>query len=618
MPTKAEQIREIIPVDKWIQDEFYVGPSAAYIRPYVKEFIEEFNNATYVNEMGLTVPKRKFIATGASRTGKSYGARKLIQRILYEMSCWKNFPCLFGLDPNTTPKIFWLSYTLTKSKSTGLKQLIKDIDSVPYWQLPNLRRKQVETELIFPFCEILPGSQVEHIIGEDMLGCVLDEANVRKVAQGTEVEETQKMFQEMRQRSVMTFSKNGIWGGFSGIISSSTTSSSFVAIELEKAKKDGDTAIMEASVYEANPEQYSKEKFDVFIGNGTIAPFIVDQADNAIKTQIADTYGQTLEQFVEDNPSLIEPVPVSIRKFYEEDISFSLANMSGKVQTGTNKFINNSNIIKNLWNEDKSPLLTEIPEIGIYDQNSPFLIWNSDRAMEHYHGENVYLHIDASQKHDHTGFSALFYDREDNKIRSLLTASMFLNEEINDNQIDQEKILQLILYMRDNGVMFKKITGDHFAKDYLIPQCKKIFGNEYSDYYSVDITPAAYLTTLNFMKLKRYSIPYYKQLEYELSNLLYDRSTGKVDHPHNTDPNHPVYFKDCSDCFAAATQLIYVNEHVHYEDMLIEKETEKMSIPDDGFYSSISLTDDAEIEDELKLFQEGLYGFDEHIEPFEP
>ena len=322
--------------------------------------------------------------------------------------------------------------------------------------------------------------------------------------------------------------------------------------------------------------------------------------------------------FIDDNPDLIENVPVSIRKFYEEDLSFSLANMSGKVQTGTNKFINNMSIIKALWNDEKSPLLNELPEIGIYDQNSPFLIWNPDRAMEHYHGENVYLHVDASQKHDHTGFSALFYDREDNKIRSLLTASFFLNTEINDNQIDQEKILQLILYMRDNGVQFRKITGDHYAKDFLIPQCKKIFGNDYSDYYSVDVNPAAYLTVLNFMKLKRYSIPYYKQLDYELSNLLYDRATGKVDHPHNSDSNHPIYFKDCSDAFAGATEQIYLYEHVHYETMLIEKETERMDIPDDGFYSSIDYgSSDEEIEDEIAMFQNDLYGLDENYAPFE-
>lgn len=616
---KAELIRNIVPVEQWIQDPFYVGPSAKYIRPYVREFVEEFNNSTYVNEMGLRVPKRKFIATGASRTGKSYGARKLIQRILYEMSCWKNFPCMFELDPNTTPKIFWLSYTLTKSESTGLKQLIKDIDSVPYWQLPDVKRKPVETKLIFPFCEVLPGSQVEHIVGEDMLGCVLDEANVRKVAQGTEVEETQKIFTEMRQRSVMTFSKNGIWGGFSGIISSSTTSSSFVAIELEKAKKDGDTAIMEASVYEANPGQYSTEKFPVFIGNGEIEPFIVDQADDSIRSRIIENYGMTLEDFIADNPQLIEPVPVSIRKFYEEDLIFSLANMSGKVMSGSNKYMT-PKIVNKMWdNTVKKPFHKDIPDIGIYDSTTPQELWNPDIALENYHGEPVYVHVDASQKHDHTGFGALYYDIEGKVIRSLLLIRMFMNDGVPDNQIDQEKILQLLLYMRDNGVNFGKITGDHYARDWLIPQCKKIFGNDKSDYLSVDKDPVPYMTVLNFAKLGRYRIPYYKPLEYELLNLNKDLATNKVDHPKNSDPNHPVFFKDCSDGLAGATMSLYLHEHVQYEQAMIEKELDKVEIPDDGFFSSISHeSDETDYEDEIALFQQDLYGLDERVTPFEP
>lgn len=585
---KAEQIRPIIPIDDWLNDYFYVGPEVDYMRPYVKEFIKEFSESTYVNEQGLTVPKRKFICTGASRTGKSYGVRMLLQRVFYEMSCFRNFPCLFGLSPSTVPKIYWLSYTYSKAESTGLKGLIKMIDKVPYWQQPDLKRKDLESELIFPFCEVHTGSNVSHIIGEDMLGCVLDEANVRKVAKGTEVEETQKMFQEMRQRSVMTFSKDGIWGGFSGIISSSTTSSSFVAIEVDKAKKEGDTVVMEASVYEANPEQYSKETFPVFIGDGTIPPFILDKVDSSIKTQIADSYGQTLEMFLEEKPDLIENVPVSIRKFYEEDLSFSLANMSGKVQSGTNRFITNFAWINKLWNKDRKPCSRDIPEIGIYDNTSPIDLWNPDIALEHYHGENVYVHVDASQKHDYTGFSALYYDVEDKVIRSILTTSFFLNSEIADNQIDQEKILQLILYMRDNGVNFKFLSGDHYARDFLIPQWKKIFGNDHADYYSVDITPVAYLTMLNFMKLGRYSIPFYRQLEYELQNLNYDRSLNKVDHPHNPNGNKPIYFKDCSDAFSGATFHIYTRENVHYETMMIEKEVDKIEIPDDGFYRDIS------------------------------
>lgn len=609
---KAELLRPIVPINEWLQDEFYLGDEVDAIRPYVKEFIKDYCNSTYVNEMGIRVPKRKFIATGASRTGKSYGSRILVDRILYEMSCWKNFPCLFGLSPSTTPKIFWLSYTIGKSTSTGMKGLIKILDKTPYWNMPDVKRKDVESAIIFPFCEVLPGSNVSHIIGEDMLGCILDEANVRKVAKGTEVEETQKMFQEMRQRSVMTFSKNGVWGGFSGIISSSTTSSSFVAIELEKAKKDGDTVIMEASVYEANPEQYSKEKFPVYLGNGEIEPFIVDQADNTIKNRINELYGITFNMFIEENEDKLEYVPVSIRKFYEEDLIFSLANMSGKVMAGTNKYMN-PKIVNKMWDRTlRNPFSTDIPQIGIYDSIAPYEIWNPDIAMEHYHGENVYVHIDMSQKHDHTGFSALYYDIEDKMICSILTVRMFMNKGVPDNQIDQEKVLQLLLYMRDNGVNFKFITGDHYARDFLIPQCKKIFGNECSDYFSVDKDPVPAMTVLNFAKLGRYRLPYYKVLEHELVNLNKDLATNKVDHNNNPDPNNPIWFKDCFDGLQGATYHIYTREHVQYEQMMMEKELDKVEIPDDGFFSTITTNEESEVEDELKLFTDGLYGEEEN------
>ena len=609
---KAELIRPIVPIERWLTDPFFLGDEVDAIRPYVADFIKEFSHATYTNELGMTVPKRKFICTGASRTGKSYGTRILLDRILYEMSCWKNFPCLFNLSSSTVPKIFWLSYTMSKSESTGLKGLIKIIDKTPYWNLPDVKRKPLESELIFPFCEVRSGSNVSHIIGEDMLGCVLDEANVRKVAKGTEVEETQKMFQEMRQRSVMTYSnESGIWGGFSGIISSSTTSSSFVALEVEKAKKDGDTVIMEASVYEANPKNFSKEKFPVFIGNGDIEPFIVDMADESIRNRVNELYGMTLDEFLEENPDLIEPVPVSIRKFYEEDISFSLANMSGKVMTGTNKYMN-AKIVEKIWDRElKRPFHDDIPNIGIYDYTAPSDLWNPDVALQHYHGENVYLHVDASQKHDHTGFSALYYDIEDRVIRTVLTVRLFMNKDIPDNQIDQEKILGLILYMRDNGVNFAFISGDHYAKDFLIPQCKKIFGNDHSDYLSVDKDPIPYMVMHNFAKIGRYKLPYYKPWEHELLNLTKDLATNYVDHPHNTNPNEPVWFKDCSDGVAGASFLLYTKEHVQYETMMIEKELQEVEIPDDGFFSSLGIEDDdKDIEDEMKLFQDSLYGED--------
>ncbi len=616
---KAEQIRPIINVEDWLQDPFFIGPEAEYIRPYVKDFIINYCHENYVNDLGITVPKRKFLCTGASRTGKSYAVRILLQRILYEMSAWRNFPCLFGLSPSTVPKIYWMSYTYNKAESTGLRGLIKMIDKVPYWQQPDLKRKDLESELVFPFCEVRIGSNVSHIIGEDMLGCVLDEANVRKVAKGTEVEETQKMFQEMRQRSVMTFSKNGIWGGFSGIISSSTTSSSFVAIELEKAKKEQDTVIMEASVYEANPEQYSKETFPVFIGNGDIPAFIVSDIDSNTTQLINDTYGLSVKDFIDDNPNLIENVPVSIKKFYEEDLTFSLANMSGKVSYGQSKWLN-MKYIKTIWNEDKKPFAPEFINIGIFDECDWEDILDESYIMLGYHGENVYIHVDFGQKYDHTGFSALYYNQETHKICSLLTFEGVVNLDIPDNQTDQTKIWELILLLKNWGANIKLVTGDIWAKSYLIPQAKQqeSFTGEY---YSVDTDDmAAYLTMQKYMKVELYSLPYYKQMEIELSELIKDPNTGKIDHMNNPNPSVPTHFKDVIDGIAGASFHLYTRENISYEDLIIQRGLEKVRdrVPSDGFYESISTDEEPEYIDEIALFKSDLYGEDSRYEEFNP
>lgn len=581
---KAKLIREIVPVEQWIEDEFYLGPEVEVIRPYVKKFVIEYANS---------ITKRKFLCTGASRTGKSYGVRILVQRILYEMSCWENFPCLFGLSPSTVPKLYWMSYTIGKSDSTGIAGLIRMIDKVPYWQLPGLKRKDVSSELIFPFAEVRSGSNVSHIIGEDMLGCILDEANVRKVAKGTEIEETQKMFQEMRQRSVMTFSKNGIWGGFSGIISSATTSSSFVALELEKAKKNNDTVVMEASVYEANPEQYSKETFPVFMGDGEIAPFIIDEADDAIRNNIIEKYGMTMEDYLKIHPEYIENVPVSIREFYEEDLIFSLANMSGKAVMSNSTFIS-PRTLKKLWNEERCAV-KDIPNFGIYDTTDVTTVWD-ETILDNYHGEDVYLHVDASQKWDKTGITALYLDNEENKIKALICCALYMDKTIPDNQIDQEKILALIIHMRDCGVNFKFLSGDHYAKDYLIPQWKKIFGNDKADYVSVDTTPTPYLNLLNLISMNRMSIPKYPLLEKELSELTYDRGSQKIDHPHNADPKKPVHSKDVADSLAGALQDLYIREHVSIEMEIVKKDIEKVDIPDDGFFNVGTCDTDEEVE----------------------
>jgi hypothetical protein len=72
---------------------------------------------------------------------------------------------------------------------------------------------------------------------------------------------------------------------------------------------------------------------------------------------------------------------------------------------------------------------------------------------------------------------------------------------------------------------------------------------------------------LNFMKLGMYRLYDVPRLRYELENLVYDAYVGMVDHPPNTDPTNPVYFKDVSDTLAASSFQLAVFEDLSYEDM---------------------------------------------------
>lgn len=597
-----KQIRPIVPVEDWCEDPFFLGPTAGHLRPYQKDALFEFCNSRN---------KRKIIFTGSSRSGKSFLMRVIVIRIAYEMSCFDSFPTLYDLDESTLPQIIWFAFTKGKSNSTGIGALIRMIDKIPYFQDPTVKRREITSEIVFPFLRIVSGSQVTDAIGEDLLGAILDEANVRKVAKGSEVENAQNMFKEIRQRSQMTFSKNGVWGGFSSIISSATTSSSFTAKELEKAKKKGDTVIMEISVYAANPSQYSRETFDVYIGSPEIQPFIVDSADEVIRSKVLANYGITLEEYLAQNQQLIEKVPVSIRENYEEDISFALANMSGITQTGTNLFITNKRWISNIWNEDR--VMYDVPNLGIYDTIPVEIYAEMSKNIERYTGENVYIHVDPSQFWDHTGFSALYYSVSERKIKSILTAEFTIDHNKPDNQIDQEKLLQLIVFMREQGVRVAFVSGDHYAKDFLIPQCKLLLGQGGSDYYSVDSSNVAYDTALNYLKRSSYSLPYYRQMEVELQELWKDYATGKVDHQANSNPTKPIHFKDVCDAWAAASFHIYTREKIRYDQDDIDKAAEKFDEESDGFYDDLDSggeewkEESDDDEEEFQMLEDSLF-----------
>jgi hypothetical protein len=445
------------------------------------------------------------------------------------------------------------------------------IDQIPFFQHPDRKRRAISTIVAFPWVEVWPGTQVEHAIGDDVFAGILDEANIRGVAKAREVAEAQELFMELRMRSETTYSRNGVWAGFSAIISTAGKSTSFTDMEVAKAQRDGSRFLVQAAVYDVYPEGYSRERFAVYPGDGNVPSFIVDAPPQDV-VQAITSAGSSLEQFLLEKEGLMAHPPASLRHFYEENIEVALQNLSGLTRTGSSLFIANQSLISKMFDSGmRYPtrlfLQDGIPRLGLYDTLLPEELVDEDMVNSVYSGEPVYASFDISRVNDHTGFSAIFYSADQRKILPVLVTPIYLNRALAGNEIDQVKLFGLVLALFRLGVNFRMITCDGYSSDYIIQRCKLLLGNDRAARFSVDKTVAAYITMLNFMKLGMYRLYDVPRLRYELENLVYDPYVGKVNHPPNTDSVNPVFWKDVSDSLAAASFQLAVFEDLSYEDM---------------------------------------------------
>jgi len=87
--------KKIVPIEDWIESAYFLGPEANAILPFWKEQIIAFFKSG----------EQKFIFYGSYRIGKNYAAMIVMLRLIYEISCFQNFPTYFGLSPTTLLKI---------------------------------------------------------------------------------------------------------------------------------------------------------------------------------------------------------------------------------------------------------------------------------------------------------------------------------------------------------------------------------------------------------------------------------------------------------------------------------------------------------------------------------
>ena len=168
---KAARLRNIVPIEEWVNSEYYCGPDALSIYPYWKDHITKiFNSPVMINEV---------ILTGGLGTGKTTIANIILLRRIYELSCYSNIPALFNLMASSKIMMAYFNINLGQALLTGYGQLKEMIDACPYFQEYFKRNQKKDSEIIWPQANMMVrfASGTQHTIGTNLIGSVLDEAN---------------------------------------------------------------------------------------------------------------------------------------------------------------------------------------------------------------------------------------------------------------------------------------------------------------------------------------------------------------------------------------------------------------------------------------------------------
>lgn len=569
------QVREIVPIEKWVESEYYVGPDVAGIYPYWKEFVIDLFRADRKPEEQIN----QVILSGAIGTGKSTCAELIMLRKLYEISCWKNINAKFELLSKTSIMFLYFSVNKTQAERTGFGEIRAWIDSSPYFQECFSRNKRLKEALVFPEgLTFVYGSGSQHSIGMSVLGTILDEANFRGTGNGAasgagDVEKAGSLYSSILNRAASRFiTEGGVNHSLNILISSSTFESSFTEQQISKCKNDPHTKIAIPSQWDVKPSKYGKKKFWVCSGSELLEPYIVDSVDDVSRYRMAegmkrcesqdsDTSFTVIKKEIAKLPEHMKAnflsVPTDLYVNFETNILKSLQDLAGVSVGSFGKLFTSLSVYNDCITDMlEHPFISESIVISTQDPHTVEDYLRKDFRLKHPERPR-YLHIDQSTTSDCTGIASVYTDSvyEEDGVRKTRLAVDFMLQikpPRPPKKIALFKIRNFVVYLANRlGMKIGRLTYDMFNSE----ESRQILQEQGFNvaYQSVDRTDKAYVDLVTLMYENRLMLYDYAPFKRELFNLLHDRSRRKVDHPkHAADAGGNTPSKDVSDALAGA------------------------------------------------------------------
>lgn len=568
---ESDQIREIAPIEEWINSEYYCGADVKKLYPFWKDLICDIFRDGKQNY-------NQIVLTGGLGTGKSTCGLYIVLRKLYELSCYKNVAGLFGLMSNTMTAFLYFSLTKYQAERSGFAQLRLIIDGIPYFKELFQRNKYRNSTLDFPEnIRVFYGSSTADMIGMNVISAIIDEANFFGDSSGSEVDlgTVEELYNSVLSRTSSRFTSNGVNNSLNLVISSSTFKTSLTSKLYDKSLTDTSIRYARARLWDIKPPgTYANEYFYVFAGNDKFDPFIInDTVDLCTKLGISLDPSLSLPEAIsklsQEYRLLIDEVPIDFRHIYENNIIQGLQDFSGMSVSSTGKLFSSRSTFESCIDKEIYPLFSKnefIIETCNDEPSNNIQYYLNGREFPHKECPR-YLHIDIGVANDAYGI-ACCYKYGTKLVDGIETPEYFYDFSLRivpppaPKRVSISRCHEFIKYMRDVlGLRIGMVSFDQFqseaSRQFLIENGFNV------KYQSVDKTDTAYLFFVDCMykNIVHFGEEFAESIKKELFNLIWYRSKQKVDHPSDTKHGGT---KDVMDGVVGALYNAYLSKEISY------------------------------------------------------
>jgi len=404
----AEFKREMVDMETFVRDPYYLGHTCDVIFPKLLDDLKELFTGDY----------HEAIFTGSIGVGKTFTASIGVCRILYELSCMKDPHRSYRLAPDSNIAVVAISVNELLAVKVAFENIASKIKASPYFQ-EHFPFEPTKKELRFPgnIWVAARASTDTSALGLNPISAILDETNFmprsarNKRSGGVDplqhYDHAEVLYNAIKRRMKSRFQTQGVkLPGMLFVVSSKNTRDDFTSRRIKESINDPHVFCSDRALWEAKPEgTYCDEVFHVVAGNETTPSRILEEHEDPEEVE-----GQLPEDVV-----LIR-VPADFRIDFERDMEGAIRDIAGVSTVAISPYIQRREKIVEAVDTREHPF-----SVLEYDpsKGGEFL-WDKliERVRERdYNGIDVtklrplrnptaarHVHIDPSQRNDATGF----------------------------------------------------------------------------------------------------------------------------------------------------------------------------------------------------------------------